>query len=355
MRTSLVALLLLLAACEPTTKKKSIGACTTTADCDPGKTCNALGFCQAKLGCSVDTDCKEGQTCEAASGICLCQNIFGCEPKQFCNDNHRCQDIPPCYFNTDCAAGGICDTTTHTCIAKNGCNSDLQCPLGQICETTQGKCQARCNSSGDCPQTTVDSQGLTVFHPQGCVGGTCQFGKCTANLGCGVGYNCVTNNCQNACSASTPYCKSCNPMNVDLFSGKNSDCNSGFGSSTDNACLNDERNAASCDPQKPDPNCRYFCGVDCANGQACPAGYECYGLVVVTQGQTCNCGTTCSNGTGPCVCAEGATSGYCACKVDSDCGSLLSSYKCVNGACEAGRACAPSKGYACGAPAPVCH
>ncbi len=195
---------------------------------------------------------------------------------------------------------------------------------------------AGCRSSGDCPQIAVDVSGVSTFAPQGCIAGQCQPGKCTDTQGCTFGQKCASSTCVSAC-ADAPYCRSCDPR--DFFPCGDSK----------NYCLEDPRNSSGC--SRPTATCRFFCGVDCSSGQACPAGYACYDIVVVVKNLECTCNTQCANGTGLCACNEGATSGFCRCRNDQDCGLF---FKCSNGYCILGKNCAPSKGFYCDAPGPAC-
>ncbi len=334
-----IAALSLLTACTASTQGSGNGKCKTNADCGPDEVCNSHNFCQATFGCHSDSQCGANQTCDTTSGTCLCSNDQGCVSDggvaEFCNANHRCQSYGACQDNSDCPTGKICDTVNNSCIAASACGGTTQCPLGQICNASN-VCVAGCNTSGDCPQTAVNSSGVTYFAPQGCINGQCVPNGCTSTLGCTFENFCQSNTCVSACSASSPYCK---PCTTDL------DCNSGF--STANHCLEDPRNAASCQPGQS--GCQFWCGVDCSGAKACPAGFDCGSIIIVTQQTSCTCGTSCSNGTGPCQCNEGATSGFCLCTNDQECGAPLSGATCQSGYCTIGQNCFPSKGLYCDA------
>ena len=88
-------------------------------------------------------------------------------------------------YSGDGSSCGTC-TTGSCCFADGTCAADVQCPIGQICDAAASKCAPGCRGSGDCPQTSVDAQGVTVFSPQGCVNGQCSAAKCTSTAGCGL-------------------------------------------------------------------------------------------------------------------------------------------------------------------------
>ncbi len=138
-----------------------------------------------------------------------------------------------------------------------------------------------------------------------------------------------------------------------------------------------------------------FCGADCSADQACPRGYNCSDVIVVSTqwacgpGQGCatnpnvpcyadgGCprGGTCDQPSGLCAPAcdvdEGDTFGFCSCLVDNDCAQETCtgagecsisrkaciddndcrSIRCVDfqgaGGCLIGQNCAPGNGLSC--------
>jgi hypothetical protein len=349
MRAGLAFILLVAVACAPTVQQEAAGRCHLTQDCDLGQICNAAGFCQRVLGCQANSDCPMNQTCNADAGTCLCTDNQGCGASQFCNGAGRCQDIGACQVNADCPENEICDTINKNCISSTECGGNIQCPLGQICSASSSACVPGCQTSGDCPQLAVNDAGVTVFAPQGCVNGQCAAaGACTETIGCTFGQVCNSNDtCVSACSGNNPYCHACDP--------NNSDSNPPFGDMQDcgtdnNLCLDDPRNSANCNGTGG--GCLYWCGIDCSSGQACPAGYECSQVVIVTPGQsTCTCGSN-DCGSDTCQCDEGATSGYCPCTSDFDCNAP--GVTCVDGSCVIGSNCFPVNGLYCNDPGPEC-
>ena len=314
-----------------------VGKCNTAADCASNQICNVHGNCQTTFGCHTNADCGANKTCDTTSGTCLCQTDQACATDEFCNINHRCQVVGPCVDNTDCPATQICDVFNKNCIAATSCGGTLQCPLGQVCQPNTSTCSPGCTNSGDCPQTVIDG-GVLQYVPQGCIGGQCVKAECTANAGCAFQQICTSQNtCASGCSQA-PYCRACDPTSFINQCGGN------------NLCLDDPNNAATC--QMPGNGCNFWCGTDCSGGQACPSGFSCGPVVIVTQATACNCGQQCSNGTGPCQCQEGAASGVCFCTSDLDCGT--SGATCLNNYCTIGQNCFPIKGFDCGVNATPC-
>jgi len=160
--------------------------------------------------------------------------LTGCKAKE-------CETSENCAPGTVCSAGG-------TCIPL-GCTSSDDCEVGTYCDLDQGACTAGCNSDNDClPSMECDVEQRECIQP-GCR---------NTKLDCGVGEFC--NELSGECfDAGNAYCRPCE---------RDEDC----GSLGANICL---RFGGQLDA---------YCGVDCANGQECPAGYTC--LRVSTSGST---------------------------------------------------------------------
>ena len=152
--------------------------------------------------------------------------------------------------------------------------------------------------------------------------------------------------CQTLCNntGASQFCESCNPE------GENPCANNG-------QCLDDPADPATCGGT-PTAQCKFFCGIDCSNGQVCPNGTVCYTITAIGQtadvpGGPCNVGDTCANSSdgqpnAACPVAEGEESGACPCFQDSDCPSDgFNNLPCEEGACVDGAQCAPDKQYTC--------
>jgi hypothetical protein len=347
-------------ACGSSPQTVSAQTCQTDADCDAGLYCNAAHSCQVSLGCTSNSQCTAPLTCNVQTGECLCTEDSDCSTGQVCNPTGHCQSPSSCFYNTDCPASFICDTASHACIPQGTCLSTVQCPLGEICSPTPdggGACVTGCVQDGDCPLVTITGPGQTTYTPQRCSGGQCVTGDCNYNFECLFGEACVNSECQSACSTDAPYCQSCDPTSTDP-----NQCGG-----LANLCIIDPNDPASC--TGPGPGCDYYCGVDCSTN-ACPAGYVCAPIVVVTgpgtgPDEVCSCGTSCADGSA-CGCDEGAQSGVCPCHIDGDCptDSCLSGVcyvtgdncntdsdclpvTCQQGSCVEAQNCAPSKQYKC--------
>ena len=82
----------------------------------------------------------------------------------------------------------------------------------------------------------------------------------------------------------------------------------------DNFCLIN----SSYDPGLPQNGGPNFCGVDCMNPEDCPSGYDCGGVILLTQDQ-CTSPAECGGGGRQCVVGEGELRGRCTCVNDQDC------------------------------------
>ena len=209
------------------------GKCTTDAECDA----TGQGF----------------QKCSVAEGICICTDKRACSPNEFCNGAGRCQAESGCQTNDDCGAKGsglFCDTTTANCLSVQECNPtgdnkcctlDDHCPFRQICDAVSRACVPGCRDNGDC------------IIGEGCSGGglgrlgTCGL-TCTADNLCPPQYLC--NIAAGTCELDQrgPYCAAC------TGGVASHDCGT-----PGNYCLIDDVNVGA-----------EFCGVECAQEQACP-------------------------------------------------------------------------------------
>ena len=333
--------------------------CQKSSDCATGFYCNSKSFCQLSLGCSADAQCQAPLHCDVQTGECLCSADSDCKTGQICNSTGHCQSPAACFYDSDCATNFICDTASHACIAQGSCAADIQCPIGQVCSHSAsggGSCVAGCVQDGDCPLADITGPGQVHYAQQACLNGVCSPGGCNFTSSCPFGQSCNQNQCQSACSQATPYCQSCDPTQQNACSGANS------------LCMVDSRNASSC--SGPGAGCLFFCGIDCTN-TPCPSGYSCQDVIFLQPGNgggpdtACNCGQSCADGT-PCLCQEGATSGFCPCHVASDCpqngctlgacqlsGSSCNSNAdcnsptCTQGNCVSAKTCGPDKQFNC--------
>ncbi len=134
------------------------------------------------------------------------------------------------------------------------CDEDTLCPtVGDVCR--EGQCvESLCANSTQCPMESY------------CLAGECLPG-CTEETDCYPGWTCDTTaqTCiEEGCTDTQNDCgfkEFCNLANGDCydaggqycsFCDEDAECGEG------NYCIN------------------HYCGVDCASGQECPAGFECY-------------------------------------------------------------------------------
>lgn len=350
MRAPSLTWLLAIAACGSGGSTQPPGKCSTSTDCPMGEFCNKAGSCQTDLGCSINTDCPNGQTCSVSGGVgqCLCKGDSQCASGQSCNAAGKCQGQSYCTSNIDCtSAGFFCDTLSHACIPQGTCAQDLQCPQGNICNLTTHRCAQGCQIDGDCALLDY-TQTPPAYIPAACIGMQCVPHGCHSSLNCGVfevclsgsnglcGTNDPTCTCQTVCGV-TQFCASCDPTNP-------------LACSNGGVCLTDLGNSANCSGT----GCKYLCGLDCSQGQVCPAGTLCETITAVKSGtdgpsQICNVGDTCTGQRStPCPVQEGQQSAACPCYQDSDCpnGGVVHC-DVPSGACVVGKQCGYTKQYTC--------
>jgi hypothetical protein len=360
----------------------------------------ASAGCRERLGngkCNEDSDCGNPASafrCEQQTGVCYCRTNDACLAREFCNPQGFCQDRAGCETNADCTGDSLfCDTAAGACLSIGRCTSDLHCNLGEVCDLSRNTCVEGCHTSGDCPgsscrcgETACSCTGTTQAELANCAIGVCDPNFCADESFCRFGEMCGVipdaGNTRAECYSdfdedTRPYCANC------TFGGGISVCGTGA-----NYCLIDTANPGN-----------FYCGTDCAEGQACPRGYACQDVIVVTtdiacsrsnpscpvnQGLPCTEDKDCKRG-GRCSKQAGATSGFCqglcgvgegdefgfcTCQVDADCVQescsagecSISRKKCVNsndcrpihcvdfeggGGCLIGQNCAPADGLSC--------
>jgi hypothetical protein len=272
----------------------------------------ALGCEETKVGtgsCVSHDECGEYQACDMDTGACICVDDRGCGDGEFCNAAARCQALSGCRTNSDClvveddlCGSSFCDITSNRCIGycecdpeedEVCCSLDSQCAYNEICEDFSGKCRSGCRSDGDC----MPGYGCTDIQAGGGVG-VCTEGICTANNQCKYGELCNLETGECIFDSRGPYCESC------TGGVASEDCGD-----PGNYCLLDTT----------DPTGQAsFCGVNCAQGQACPNGYSC-NEVIILPSSTPTCGVEI------CVITEGQPTGYCSqnttinCSANADC------------------------------------
>lgn len=263
--------------------------------------------------CLSDADCNPAGgnfwSCDLGSGRCLCTTNAACDPgTEFCNDNGFCQERGGCIDNTECDPPSFCDITDGTCInptsSTKTCSLDTHCPFGFYCDGRV--CQPGCRDSSDC------ALGL------GCVLMTCIEGGCLDRLDCDYGERCVNNVCRPALDAET--CTDCSD-----FIGRA-------------ACAADGQHEClintAYDEANPYTHPQAYCVPKCSVDNDCPNGLLCVDIYNVVD--TCTPGgSACANGQ-QCRVGSEATTGYCPCTVDGECGG-----PCLDsGLCLASRSCA---------------
>jgi len=223
--------------------------------------------------CSSDTQCAAGFFCDPATGACRCAGDSSCAAAETCNAAGFCQPRLSCDSTADCADGTICDTVSGVCIEAGSCSTlDVQCAAGQVCKDFA--CVPGCRHDGDCaaPSDVCRPCPAGTSASDCPTGSLCVRGKCDTQLTCHYGDLCSPDGTgDTVCTADTrgPYCQTCTRSAGSSYYC--SDPITGLGNG--NYCL--------IDPSQPLGDA-FFCGVDCSAGQACPFGYYCHDVRIVT-------------------------------------------------------------------------
>lgn len=344
----------------------------------------ALGSCThdvLRTLCATNADGPAGFVYDADSGACLCGSDAACTSGERCNRAGRCQARVGCESSLDCPAGTFCDRTSGECLEDEVCTEDIHCPLGEVCDALRYRCVPGCRETGDCPLGGVCR--CTNGSDAGCRIGRCEAFSCDDDSFCRYGERCVPGE-----DPSGP--KRCVKDERGPFCGG---CELDPGSFT--RCPGAEEDANFCLLDRKVSFYRTYCGVDCSQGQACPWGFECRNILILTsalctedadcpaRGPACASDADCPAGRcdaatgrcgGKCSYNEDSKRGYCTCSSDGECprdtcdpgsrrcritrkpcsidGDECSrAIYCVNmgdrAACLIGKNCAPGEGITC--------
>jgi hypothetical protein len=249
--------------------------------------------------CTADTDCGIGAICRVergnSTGLCICRpgSDEACAEGEFCNSQGVCQARPSCRANSECPADRFCDLASGECIERTKCGTDAHCDPNSVCDPASGTCVDGCRGDGDCRLywSCVGASGLQL--------GRCASGVCSDKSFCEFGQFCANGSCQDAtnpdfcvdCGRGLPGCQ--NPNDFCLIN-------------------------SSYDPGRPQNGGPSFCGVECNDNSQCPNGYDCGGVVLLTQDQ-CTQDAECGGGGRQCIIGEGELRGFCTCVNNQDC------------------------------------
>ena len=344
--------------------------------------------------CAADSECQANFAC--VDGRCICQSDAACASNELCNSAGFCQPRVGCETSIDCPASQFCDRTTGNCLDGERCTSDVQCAVGEVCDLTRFKCVVGCRGVGDCtfgavclcPSNVQKCEPDVQSCPpstEACDLGKCQSGPCGDKSYCRYGESCLAqaDGGPKRCVKDDrgPFCDPC------TIGPSQSFCP---GASA-NFCLIDASKAYG----------SAYCGVECAEDNECPWGFECSDVLVLTSetcgssgqsvcrprpGMTCAADADCKGGEcdpstklckPSCVGGEGDQQGFCTCLSDGDCpaddcgsdgrcrisralcdaNTPCANIYCVNrtdkltqrsvGYCKIGRNCAPAEGVTC--------
>lgn len=254
------------------------------------------GESQFTSGCTGNDECPVGSACRIERGntvgTCICRSDEACEAGEVCNSQGICQARAACRSNTECEADKFCDLSSGECIARTKCGTDVHCLPGNVCDDAAGGCVAGCFTNGDCPLYAVCARAGNELI------GTCITGRCDGKEFCEYGEFCNNGSCAGA--TNPDFCAPC---------GQGQPC-----SAPSSFCLIN----SAYDPNIPQNGGPNFCGVECDEASDCPNGYECGGVVLLTQDQ-CTQDAECGGGGRRCVLGEGDLRGFCTCVNDQDC------------------------------------
>lgn len=257
--------------------------------------CN--GNAQFTNGCTSNDQCPTGAYCRmdrGGAGLCACRSDEACADGEICNSQGICQKRSACRSNTECPEERFCDLASGECIERVSCGTSVHCPPDLVCDTTVGKCVAGCLDDGDC---TLYSSCTRTNNTDAL--GVCLKGRCSNKSFCPFGQFCVNGSCQ---AATNPdFCADC---------GRNLP---GCQNPNDFCLINNNY-----DPNHPENGGPNFCGVECTDSVQCPNGYECGGVVLLTQDQ-CTQDAECGGGGRQCIVGEGELRGFCTCVNNQDC------------------------------------
>ncbi len=293
---------------DPTNQRKYCGqSCNEDEDCPEGATCQSLAgertcwpavaTCEQFKGCNpnsgqsceTDQDCTEGedQVCDQTQGICVAR-VPTCPYGMVCSrETGQCEAA--CVTDDDCyATDASCDPESSPCRCTNNecvhvflCTQDSDCESGRLCVVepgqTEGECRPDC--AGDdslCPQGML-CMDRGARHE--CVAG------CRLHSDCTVSENCIANTCRSLSSEGRQHCQM--PEVCDLCEGCLSDAGGGYTCQqlrTDQGelltCRTCTTSVGTCSGTAPIWCCAIFGttgyrGIDCSDGQLCPAGHQC--------------------------------------------------------------------------------
>ncbi len=283
--------------------------CSSNDDCPDGATCQRVGgedTCWPTVGtcdqlqecipnsnqhCETDEDCTEGedQICDEVQNICVAR-IPTCPHGMVCSrETKRCEAA--CVTDEDCyATDPTCDPDASPCRCTNNecmpvlvCRGHADCQAGRVCVMEPGQEEGECmpDCQGDdarCPPGQLCEEEGSRFV---CVEG------CTSSADCAVSENCVGGRCRAISGMGEQYCQMSEVCEL---------CEICREDGADNrTCQRHEDTCSMCSAPMGgcsatgDPS--VFCcalstssgylGIDCGDGQLCPAGHQC---VPITSG-----------------------------------------------------------------------
>ncbi len=312
------------ALCEPCERSLECGEVDDPCLTDP---INLREYCGRS--CQGDVDCPDDASCQLIAGVRTCWPVVGnCESYRGCNPNSG----QPCSVDEDCTEGEdqICDRDLERCVARIP-----SCPYGMVCSSDSRQCEAACVTDDDCyendascspegsPCSCVQNECVHVYRcvqssecedgrtcvikpgetegeclpdcggddalcPQGmlctqtvdryeCVPGCTTDSDCTVRESCVAG-SCVSSSVEGRRHCQMPEaCEACESCKDDHLGGRT--CQQ-----VTATCELCSAPAGGCAGSEPIWCCAIFTtsgfrGIDCTDGQLCPAGHQCIEIV----------------------------------------------------------------------------
>jgi hypothetical protein len=285
--------------------------------------------------CLVDGDCLPTEICDRLRHAChvppeACADDGDCAQDYLCADR-TCRFRPStCDGDAACGPGLMCEA--GLCVSRPECADDADCPGGR-CLVPPGRCirDVECILDGDCPADRPRCEANACVPALPPCGGPCPEGTrciddiCTPDAG-----PCA--DCPRDAARCHPTEDRCVQCFADGHCGPDSHCD--LGSATcqprprRRICLDCSQGCGA--GQRCGFDAPGLCLPDCANGERCPAGFECDSSTCqpfdFCLGQDCRADADCDSG----VCQAGLCEPTQHCTRNEDCAN---DRRCTDGTC----------------------
>jgi hypothetical protein len=358
--------------------------CSSDYDCGDGKSCTVdwclnPGSCVAECdnreiavcmhndgccasGCSsaTDSDCSSScgnRLCEAGESCTSCEQDCGCGSGLCCGG--MCVE-PLCVADYECDDGSAC--TIDSCSGAGGCSAQCQYTRIVACLNNDGCCPVGCNEVSDNDCSSSCGNGICEFTEscstcaadcgcspdQVCCNGLCSYPECSTTADCADSSACTLDSCLNPATCIAE----CSHRELIACTAGDDCCPAGCNALYDNDCEAVCGNSL-CEPGEDCSSCSSDCLLlyeiccegsafrgDCCSDDGCDDRFYCDfhvcvpmpaqcgdGLCEEEKGESClTCNEDCL-GSGETCCGGVAFTGNCC--TDSDCGTHMMNYTCL--------------------------